>query len=471
VSKLETRVARAESYLSTPGAEVSDRTPWEWYGESCPCGSPPGECRVHPRARPTQRPPGGDWRVWGYVAGRGAGKTRAGAAWIQRRVEEGSMKLGCLIAPTANDIRDVMVEGPSGLLAVAPPWARPRFEPSKRRVIWPNGARAICLSGEEPERARGLNVDTLWADELACWQRAEPTWDLAMLALRAGENPQALITTTPRRLAILKRILAEPTTVQTTDTTYANRAQLPPEFLAQIVSLYENTRLGRQEIYAEFLETGEGAWFPNFDPTRHTTIDAEYQPGYPVRCAIDAGTSRHTAAVFFQVRSNPTGDRPRVTVFADYHALDVMSQKNARAIKALAEELPCRGRIDLVRLDPAATARSSLGPAAYGEYERVFGSRIIARWPHHLVLDGLDTIELLLDTGNLLIHPRCSRLKEAFRSYSKQRRGDQWIDFPADGHPEEDLMDALRGGIRDALPEGALIAHDVRRVHASKIMG
>ena len=233
---------------------------------------------MHPRARPTQRPPAGDWRVWAYVAGRGAGKTRAGACWIQRRVDDGTMKLGCLIAPTAADIRDVMVEGPSGLLAVAPPWCRPRFESSKRRVEWPNGARAVCLSGEEPERARGLNIDTLWADELACWQRAESTWDLAMLALRAGTNPQALITTTPRRVAVLKRILAEATTVQTTDTTYANQAHLPREFLAQIVGLYENTRLGRQEIYAEFLETTEGVWFANFDPARHVSVEAEYHP-------------------------------------------------------------------------------------------------------------------------------------------------------------------------------------------------
>ena len=269
---------------------------------------------MHPRARPSQRPPAGDWRVWGYVAGRGAGKTRAGACWIQHRVEAGIMKLGCLIAPTTADIRDVMVEGPSGLLAVAPPWCRPRFEPSKRRVEWPNGARAVCLSGEEPERARGLNIDTLWADELACWQRAESTWDLAMLALRAGTNPQALITTTPRRVAVLRRILAEATTVQTTDTTYANQAHLPREFLAQIVGLYENTRLGRQEIYAEFLETTEGVWFTSFDPARHVSVEAEYDPGYYVRCAIDAGTSRHTAAVFFQVRTipAPTAARDRV---------------------------------------------------------------------------------------------------------------------------------------------------------------
>ena len=177
------------------------------------------------------------------MGGRGAGKTRAGAGWVQHRVETGIMKLGCLIAPTMADIRDVMVDGPSGLLAVAPPWCRPEFSPSKRRVSWPNGARAICLSGEKPERARGANFDTLWADDFACWHRAEATWDLAMLALRAGTNPQAMITTTARRLAVLKRILAEATTVQTTDSTYANQPHLPPEFITQIVGLYENTRL------------------------------------------------------------------------------------------------------------------------------------------------------------------------------------------------------------------------------------
>ena len=164
-----------------------------------------------------------------------------------------------------------MVEGQSGLLAVAPPWCRPRFESSKRRVQWPNGARAVCLSGEEPERARGLNIDTIWADELACWQRAESTWDLAMLALRAGTNPQAMITTTPRRVAVLRRILAEATTVQTTETTFANSPTCQREFLAQIVGLYENTRLGRQEIYAEFLDTTEGVWFTSFNPARHVS--------------------------------------------------------------------------------------------------------------------------------------------------------------------------------------------------------
>ncbi len=319
---METRLTRVRAGLGPRAAESTDRSIWDWYGESCRCGLAPGECRQHPRARVSQRPPAGDWRVWAYVAGRGAGKTRAGACWVQHRAQAGVMKLGCLIAPTSADIRDVMVEGPSGLLAVAPPWCRPQFEPSKRRVAWPNGARAVCLSGEEPERARGLNVDTLWADELACWQRAETTWDLAMLALRAGTNPQALITTTPRRVAVLRRILAEKTTVQTTDTTFANEAHLPKPFLEQVVGLYANTKLGRQEIYAEFLDTTDGVWFARFDPARHVSVQAEYDPIYHVRCAIDAGTSRHTAAVFFQVRHTDGLGLPRVTVFGDYHALD-----------------------------------------------------------------------------------------------------------------------------------------------------
>jgi hypothetical protein len=127
--------------------------------------------------------------------------------------------------------------------------------------------------------------------------------------------------------------------------------------------------------------------------------------------------------------------------------------------------------IDLVRLDPAAAARSSLGPAAYAEYEQVFGTRFVGRWPRHLVLDGLDTLELLLESGNLLIHPRCTRLKDAFQTYSRQRRGGEWIDYPADGHPEEDLIDALRGGIRDAFPEGLVPRPNLHAVHASRILG
>jgi hypothetical protein len=123
---MDTRLTRAKTGLGPRAVKMADRSPWDWYAQSCPCGLPSGECRAHPRARTSQRPPPGDWRVWAYVAGRGPGKTRADACWIQHRAEGGVMKLGCLIAPTTADIRDVMVEGQSGLLAVAPHWCRPR---------------------------------------------------------------------------------------------------------------------------------------------------------------------------------------------------------------------------------------------------------------------------------------------------------------------------------------------------------
>ena len=448
-----------------PPASTEDPAVWDWYGESCPCGLPVGECKQHPRARESQRPPAGNWRVWAYIAGRGSGKTRAGAEWIHHRVKTGAMRLGCLIAPTAADIRDVIVEGPSGLIATAAPDNRCVFEKSNRRVVWPNGAYAICLSGEEPERARGLNVDTLWADEMACWQRAEATWNMAMLALRAGTDPRAVITTTPRRLSVLKKVLAQSTTVKTVDTTFANKANLPEEFITQIVGMFEGTRLGQQEIYAEFLELTDGAWFQNFAPDKHVTLDAEYDPRFPVRLAVDAGTSRHTGAVYFQLRPTAIAGRPRVNVFADFHSIDQMSLANATAIKLQSDGLPHGGKLELVRVDPAATAKSGLGAAAYGEYEKVFG-RLLARWPMHRVLDGLDTIELLLDSGCLTIHPRCVDLKEAFHNYRRKKRGQEWVDYPDDGHPEEDMMDALRGGLRDALPEGCQVGPALTRRHA-----
>jgi hypothetical protein len=464
------KLQRLEARLGKPQAKVTDadRERFAWYADSCPCGKLPSECREHPRARQAQKPPPGSWRTWAYIGGRGAGKTRSGACWIQDRVDRGVMKLGALVAPTAADIRDVVVGGPSGLLAIAPPWNRPRFFPSRRAVIWPNGAKAICLSGEEPERARGLNIDTIWADELACWQRAEMTWNLLILALRAGTDPKAMITTTPRRSAILKKILGQPTTVRTAETTYANQIHLAEEFMTEITAMFAETRLGRQELMAEILESSEGQWFATFNRDKHVAPLAEYQRGYPVRVAIDCGTSRDTAAVFFQVRPNPTVGWPKIAVFGDYHAKDVVSAVNAAAIRARCVEL-CGMPPDVVRLDPAAIQKTSIGPAAYGQYEMVFGSRVTAKWPMHGVLDGLDTVETLLDTGNLTIHPRCLKLISAFFNYSKIQRGGQWVDFPADGHPDEDLADALRGGIRDALPEGLAQKLNLKTAHARDI--
>jgi phage terminase large subunit-like protein len=209
-------------------------------------------------ARPTQLPPAGSWRVWLLLAGRGFGKTRTGAELIRARVVAQTARRLALVAPTAGDARDVMVEGDSGILAISPPWERPRYEPSKRRLTWPNGAVATLFSADEPERLRGPQHDSAWCDELASWRYPE-AWDMLMFGLRLGTDPRAVVTTTPRPTKLLRELIADPTVVVTRGSTYENRPNLAPAFLGQIVRKYEGTRLGRQELEAELLEDVPGA--------------------------------------------------------------------------------------------------------------------------------------------------------------------------------------------------------------------
>ena len=208
-------------------------------------------------ARPSQLPPAGDWRVWLLLAGRGFGKTRAGAEYVRARVKQGARRIA-LVGPTFEDARDIMVEGDSGILAVSPPAEGPRYVPSKRRVVWPNGATAALFSADEPRRLRGPQHDTAWCDELAAWRYPE-TWDMLMFGLRAGTDPRCVVTTTPRPIRLLRELLADPKVVVTRGTTYDNRRYLAPSFFGQIVRKYEGTRLGRQELEAEILEDLPGA--------------------------------------------------------------------------------------------------------------------------------------------------------------------------------------------------------------------
>lgn len=209
-------------------------------------------------ARPNQLAPAGEWRVWLLLAGRGFGKTRSGAEWVRHRIEAGRARRVALVAPTAADARDVMVEGESGLLAVAAADFRPRYEPSKRRLTWPNGAIATCFSADEPERLRGPQHDAAWCDELAAWRYAE-AWDMLMLGLRLGADPRAVVTTTPKPTKLLRELMAAPGTQVTRGATRENARHLAPAFLTQIVQRYRGTRLGRQELEAELLEDAPGA--------------------------------------------------------------------------------------------------------------------------------------------------------------------------------------------------------------------
>lgn len=221
-------------------------------------------------ARPEQCAPDGDWQVWAYIAGRGAGKTRSGSEWVREKVKAGAGRIA-LIAPTAGDARDVMVEGDSGILSVC--WdgdrdhrgqatGRPVYEPSKRRLTWANGAIATTYSADEPDRLRGPQHDAGWCDEVAAWNYAQEAWDMFMFGLRLGDNPQAMVTTTPRPIPIIRQIVNAETTVVTRGSTYSNRANLAKSFLDKIVTRFEGTRLGEQELEGKILDDFMGSLWP-----------------------------------------------------------------------------------------------------------------------------------------------------------------------------------------------------------------
>lgn len=205
-------------------------------------------------ARPSQLPPAGNWRIWLVRAGRGYGKTRTGAEWVRAQVESGRCRRMALVGPTAADVRDVMVEGESGILAISPPDCRPLYEPSKRRLTWPNGAMATTYSADEPERLRGPQHDGAWADEVGAWKYPDEAWAMLMFGLRIGADPRCIATTTPRPIKLIRELTADPGTVMTTGSTYENRSNLSPAFFEKIISRYEGTRLGRQELDGELLE-------------------------------------------------------------------------------------------------------------------------------------------------------------------------------------------------------------------------
>jgi phage terminase large subunit-like protein len=215
-------------------------------------------------ARPEQRIPEGEWFVWLIQAGRGAGKTRTGAETIRQWQDAGYSRFA-FIAATPADARDIMIEGESGILNISPPWNRPKYEPSKRRLTWNNGAIAIMFSGADPEALRGPQHDKAWADEIFAWQYPQQTWDMLIFGLRLGDNPQVIVTSTPKPTKLIKELRADTTTHVTIGTTYDNRANLAPSFMREITKKYEGTRLGRQELNAEILDDNPNALWKRED--------------------------------------------------------------------------------------------------------------------------------------------------------------------------------------------------------------
>ena len=203
---------------------------------------------------------GAPWTTWLVLAGRGAGKTRLGAEWVRAVVNGQSPHAAqphgaiALVGETEHDVREVMIDGRAGLLHNGPRDARPRWTPTRRRLEWPNGAVGYAFSAEDPEQLRGPQFDAAWCDELAKWHYADETFDMLQFGLRLGRFPRQLVTTTPRPIALVKRLVEDPRTAVTRAGTQANAAFLSPVFLSAVLARYQGTRLGRQEIDGEIIE-------------------------------------------------------------------------------------------------------------------------------------------------------------------------------------------------------------------------
>jgi phage terminase large subunit-like protein len=238
-------------------------------------------------ARDDQLPPahaGGEpWRVWLILGGRGAGKTRAGAEWIKARVLEGVGASGeralriALVGETLADVRRVMIEGVSGLLAIHSASERPRFEVSKMQLVWPGGAIAGLFSAETSDSLRGPQFDCAWCDELAKWREPERAWDMLQFALRLGMNPQVCVTTTPRPIPLLKALMDDGATAVTRAGTAANAAFLAPGFIAEMERRYAGSALMRQELLGEIVDERSGAlWRRDWIEAHRVTAAPEW---------------------------------------------------------------------------------------------------------------------------------------------------------------------------------------------------
>jgi phage terminase large subunit-like protein len=253
--------------------------------------------------------PGAPWRSWLILGGRGAGKTRTGAEWIKAQalgLDHGNTRPPtriALIGETLGDARRVMVDGVSGLLSVHTSHDRPLFEPSKNQLTWPNGAIAHLFSGEDPDALRGPQFEFAWCDEIAKWRHADEAWDMLQFGLRLGLHPRAVVTTTPRNLPLLKRLLSDAGTVQTRSRTTDNSANLAASFIAEMQRRYAGTALGRQELDAELItETAGALW-------RRDWIDSP-------RVAEAPELARIVVAVDPPITANPNSDACGIVVAA-----------------------------------------------------------------------------------------------------------------------------------------------------------
>ena len=228
-------------------------------------------------ARDAQRPPSGDWRTWLFMGGRGSGKTRAVAECVRFSALHGGCERIALIGPTLSDVREVMIEGPSGLATIEPldDW-RPEYNVSRRRLEWANGAVALAFSAEDPESLRGPQFDAAWCDEIAVWPHGETVWSNLQFGLRLGVHPRCVATTTPRPVPLVRHLIASGVRI-THSTTRDNEAHLADGFVEEVERAYAGTGLARQELGGELIEDLEDALWRRSDIDQTRVFQAPEQ--------------------------------------------------------------------------------------------------------------------------------------------------------------------------------------------------
>lgn len=296
-------------------------------------------------ARPEQVAPPGDWLIWLVLAGRGFGKTRIGAEWVREMacgktpMAKGRARRIALVAETAADGRDVLVEGDSGILKSHPREFRPMYEPSKRRLTWLNGATATVYNGTEPDQLRGPQHDAAWSDEMAKWRYARETFDQLQFGMRLGSHPRQCITTTPRPIEIIRELIGRASkgdgVVLTQGRTMDNAANLAVPFLAEIRGRYEGTRLGRQELDAELLDDAPGALW-----TRRVLDEWRRREAPQMRrivVAVDPAVTNTEDSDEHGIIVAGEGDDGRGYVLADYSTSGTPEKWARRAVAAYHE--------------------------------------------------------------------------------------------------------------------------------------
>jgi phage terminase large subunit-like protein len=245
-------------------------------------------------SRPNQREPDGEWGIWVLLAGRGFGKSRSLSEALRRRVREGLSRESAIVGATAADSRDVMVEGPAGVLACCTARERPTYEPSKRKLAWPNGAVSHVYSADEPDRLPGPQHDFAIGDELRAWRHLEESVDNLLLGLRMGSDPRAAFATTPSGRSELRALLERPGTRVTRGTTFENLPNLPKAFRERVVAHYEGSRIAAQELRGELIEQVEGAlWKRDWIEANH--VDSLPHPASIIRAVVALDPAGGTA--------------------------------------------------------------------------------------------------------------------------------------------------------------------------------